>query len=162
MRPPALLAFCESLQDTELSQTIQNNSDLIAFLQSIHILALSALFIAMLVFNIRIVRERINDSAYLSGFKYNAWISLPLLLLTGAFLIIAEPARSLANDAFQLKMVLLVVVMLLYRHLLGRLSSQENFPNTSAPLSVGTKMLAAASICIWVAIIFAGRWIAYL
>jgi len=162
VRPPALLAFCESLQDTELSQTIQNNSDLIAFLQSIHILALSVLFIAMLVFNIRIVRKRVYDLAYLNGFKYNALISLPLLLLTGIFLIIAEPARSLANDAFQLKMVLLVLVMLNYRYLLSALSPQKNFPNASADLSVGLRCLAACSILMWVAIIFAGRWIAYL
>lgn len=162
MRPPALLAFCESLQDTELSQSIQNNSDLIAFLQSIHILALSVLFIAMLVFNIRVLREKVYDWAYLDGFKYNAFISLPLLLLTGVFLIIAEPARSLANDAFQLKMVLLVLVMLGYRYLLSAVTSQKKFPSANAHLSLGLRTLAGCSILMWVGIIFAGRWIAYL
>jgi len=162
VRPPALLAFCESLQDTELSQTIQNSSDLIALLQSFHIVALSALFIAMLVFNIRVLSNRFHDGAYLSGFKYNALISLPVLLVTGIFLIIAEPARSLANDAFQLKMILLVLVLLLYRHLLSCVSTQTDFPASSHHLSVANKLLAALSILMWISIIFAGRWIAYL
>ena len=162
MRPPALLAFCESLQETELSQTIQNNSDLIAFLQSMHILAISALFIAMLVFNIRLITNKLSDEAFLSGFKYNVVIGLPVLLITGVFLIIAEPARSLANDAFQLKMVLLAIVLLLYRYLLQFASPKADFSHKLVEVSSRVKFFAMLSISIWVGIIFAGRWIAYL
>jgi len=162
LRSAALLAFCESLQDTELSQAIQNNSDLIAFLQSLHILAISVLLIAMLVFNFRLIGNKLSDSLFLNGFNYNAIISLPVLLITGTFLIIAEPARSLANDAFQLKMILLLLVLGIYRYLNHTAFSMTDFPNTSVEISLGTKLLAAASILIWVGIVFAGRWIAYL
>ncbi len=141
---------------------IQNNSDLIAFFQSIHILALSAVFMAMLVFNIRLITGRLSDEAFLSGFKYNAVIGLPVLLITGVFLIIAEPARSLANDAFQLKMVLLAIVLLLYRYL-GRFAMPTvNFSHKHVEVTLGKKFLALLSILIWIGIVFAGRWIAYL
>ena len=46
------------------------------------------------------------------------WLALPILLVTGALLIAAEPRRSLASPAFQLKLVLLVCVaslLLLYQ-----------------------------------------------
>jgi ABC-type dipeptide/oligopeptide/nickel transport system permease subunit len=162
LRSAALLAFCESLQDTELSQAIQNNSDLIAFLQSLHILAISVILIAMLVFNFRLIGNKLSDSLYLNGFKYNAIISLPVLLITGTFLIIAEPARSLANDAFQLKMILLLLVLGIYRYLNHTAFSTTDFPNTSVEISLGTKLLAASSILMWAGIVFAGRWIAYL
>ena len=89
-------------------------------------------------------------------------LSMSMRLVTGIFLIIAEPARSLANDAFQLKMILLVLVLLLYRHLLSCVSTQTDFPASSHHLSVANKLLAALSILMWISIIFAGRWIAYL
>jgi hypothetical protein len=150
------------LQETELSQTIQNNTDLIAFFQSIHILAISALFIAMLVFNIRLIINKLSDEAFLSGFKYNVVISLPVLLITGVFLIIAEPARSLANDAFQLKMVLLAIVLFLYRYLLQFVSPKTDFSHKPVEVGFREKLFAILSISIWMGIIFAGRWIAYL
>ena len=162
MRPLALLALCESLQDTELSQAIQNKSDLIAFLQSLHILAISVILIAMLVFNFRLISNKLGDSLFLSGFKYNAIVSLPVLLVTGVFLIIAEPARSLANEAFQIKMILLVIVLSIYRYLNQTVFSTADFPNSSVQVSLISKLWATLSILIWVGIVFAGRWIAYL
>jgi len=162
VRPSALLALCESLQDTELSQAIQNKSDLIALLQSLHILAISVIFIAMLVFNLRLISNKLGDTLFLSGFKYNAIVSLPVLLITGIFLIIAEPARTLANDAFQLKMILLLTVLSIYRYLNQTVFSTSDVPNSSVQVSLTSKLLAALSILIWVGIVFAGRWIAYL
>jgi len=145
-----------------LSQAIQNKSDLIAFLQSLHILAISVILIAMLVFNFRLISNKLGDSLFLSGFKYNAIVSLPVLLVTGVFLIIAEPARSLANEAFQIKMILLVIVLSIYRYLNQTVFSTADFPNSSVQVSLISKLWATLSILIWVGIVFAGRWIAYL
>jgi hypothetical protein len=77
-------------------------------------------------------------------------------------LIIAEPARTLANDAFQLKMILLLTVLSIYRYLNQTVFSTSDFPNSSVQVSLTSKLLAALSILIWVGIVFAGRWIAYL
>ncbi|MEI7738958.1 MAG: DUF6644 family protein [Betaproteobacteria bacterium] len=137
-------------------------SDLIAFLQSLHILAISVILIAMLVFNFRLISNKLGDSLFLSGFKYNAIVSLPVLLVTGVFLIIAEPARSLANEAFQIKMILLVIVLSIYRYLNQTVFSTSDFPNSSVQVSLISKLWATLSILIWVGIVFAGRWIAYL
>ncbi len=145
-----------------MSQAIQNKSDLIAFLQSLHILAISVILIAMLVFNFRLISNKLGDSLFLSGFKYNAIVSLPVLLVTGVFLIIAEPARSLANEAFQIKMILLVIVLSIYRYLNQTVFSTADFPNSSVQVSLISKLWATLSILIWVGIVFAGRWIAYL
>lgn len=145
-----------------MSQAIQNKSDLIAFFQSLHILAISVILIAMLVFNFRLISNKLGDSLFLSGFKYNAIVSLPVLLVTGVFLIIAEPARSLANEAFQIKMILLVIVLSIYRYLNQTVFSTADFPNSSVQVSLISKLWAALSILIWVGIVFAGRWIAYL
>jgi hypothetical protein len=78
------------------------------------------------------------------------WWPLLILLATGALMIIGEPARSLKNPMFQLKMALLLGAMIVtvIVQLLGRNSSlPEHGPGISRLL--------------WTGVVFAGRWIAY-
>jgi hypothetical protein len=80
------------------------------------------------------------------------WWPLPILALTGALLISAEPARSLENPSFGIKMALLLAaasITLLYQRRGARLGRT---------LRVG---LGIVSILLWGGIVLAGRWIAY-
>ena len=74
-------------------------------------------------------------------------------------MIIGEPARSLKNPVFQLKMALLVAaiaITVLYQLRLAR----ERFKQV--PHRRGAALLIAIpSFALWTAIVFAGRWIAY-
>jgi len=75
-------------------------------------------------------------------------------------MIIGEPARSLKNPAFQLKMALLVtalIVTALYQVLLRR---DPSFGSPGSRRAAATS-IAALSLMLWTGIIFAGRWIAY-
>jgi hypothetical protein len=66
---------------------------------------------------------------------------LTLLLLTGAMLFWLEPVKCYRSVPFRLKMVLLVLVCL-------------------TPL-FRSRLATACSWVLWIAIIFAARWIAY-
>jgi len=79
-----------------------------------------------------------------SRFRPVIWWTLPILLATGVVMIIGEPARSLANPVFQLKMLLLLAAI-----------------TVTAALHKGSRIIAIASLLLWVGIVFAGRWIAY-
>ena len=86
------------------------------------------------------------------------WYALPVLLITGLLMIVGEPARALKNSTFQLKMLLVlgaITVTLAYQLLLRRDAAFW------AQRRGATVLIAAASIALWVGIIFAGRWIAY-
>jgi hypothetical protein len=86
---------------------------------------------------------------------------LLLLLATGAIMIIAEPARSLKNPAFQIKMVLLIsalVVTGLFQVLQRRNAA---FGDLRTGPRAAAATVAIVSMLLWSSIIFAGRWIAY-
>jgi uncharacterized protein DUF6644 len=87
--------------------------------------------------------------------------TLTVLLATGIVMIIAEPARSLKNPAFQLKMTLLIAALAvtwLFQFFQHR--NPEFGDSASGPRAAATA-IAVASILLWSSIIFAGRWIAY-
>jgi hypothetical protein len=76
-------------------------------------------------------------------------------------MITAEPARSLKNPAFQLKMVLLVAALIVTG--LFQLIQRRNaaFGDLHTGPRAAAAMLAIVSMLLWSSIIFAGRWIAY-
>jgi len=77
-------------------------------------------------------------------FRPVIWWTLPILLVTGVVMIIGEPARSLANPVFQLKMLLLLAAIAV-----------------TAAFHKESRIIAIVSLSLWVGIVFAGRWIAY-
>lgn len=155
-------AFCEWLAGTQPSAVIQNVSWLIPGTQTVHILSIAVLMgaVAMVDFRILGLAMRSESAGGLSRRLLPfAWGALPVLLITGSILIIGEPARSLESLAFQVKMILLVTVIavtLAGQAALGKDTASER----SSPAAA--KLLAVVSLALWITIIFAGRYIAYM
>lgn len=108
--------FGDWLAATPLSATIQNITWIIPAVQTIHILCVALVMAAVFIVDLRIlgVLARTQALAVLT-YRYLTWIwyLLPILFLTGAILIVGEPARSLLNPAFGAKMLMLIVAALL-------------------------------------------------
>jgi len=132
--------------------------------QTIHILAIAVVASSALMIDLRLIgvfwanRPMQTVSA---RFLPLIWWPLLVLLASGLIMIIAEPARSLKNPAFQVKMLLLVgalTVTWLFHFLRRR---DAAFGEAGAGARAAATTLAIASILLWSSIIFAGRWIAY-
>jgi hypothetical protein len=89
------------------------------------------------------------------------WWPLPALLATGAILIVAEPARALENPVFLLKMGLLLAAAGVTLACQLPLRSNSMFWELSAGRRRTAQLIALASIPLWIGIVCAGRWIAY-
>jgi hypothetical protein len=157
-------AFCWWLEHTSLSQTIQSVNWIVPTVQTIHILAIAVVASSALMIDLRLIGAFSTDQPMKevsARFLPFVWWPLLVLLATGAIMISGEPARSLKNPAFGVKMALLVtalIVTLLFQLLLRR------DPNLGSPAGnhrVAATGIAALSMVLWTGIIFAGRWIAY-
>jgi hypothetical protein len=181
--PHWLSDFCAWLQQTPFSQILQNVEWIVPALQTIHILCIGAVIAAALAlalrqFGLLSVDQPLTRVA--TQFLRVIWLALPVLLVTGALLIAAEPRRSLASPAFQLKMVLLVCVatlLLVYQSRIGKLaraavSTRPGVNTGSTAIGAAAtgpatalfqpgKLITLVALLLWVGIIFAGRWIAY-
>lgn len=157
--------FCAWLAATPLSQQIQSIEWLIPAIQTVHILAVAAVVTAALMIDLRLLGLRGQDQA-LAAFTRRLvpfiWWPLPLLLATGALLIIAEPARSLQNPVFVLKMLLVVTAAAVTLTCELPLRANPHFWESSRSRRAGARLLAIISIPLWAAVVCAGRWIAYI
>ena len=160
MRNSGLLNFCAYLENTSLGLAVQDNFWVVPIMQTLHILAISALLIAMLMINLRVLNingKSDSVSIVISRYLNIIWLALPILLISGSILIVGEPARSLANPAFQMKMIMLLIVIAITFGI-QKISST----NGSLMQSDGkTKLLAILSLLFWFGIVASGRWIAY-
>jgi hypothetical protein len=165
MRTAALLNFCTAIEGTSLSIWIQDHGEwFVPMVQAIHILCISAILISTLMINARILGFGFSDrplNLVIKRFSSAIYLALALLLLTGIAMIVGEPARSLANMAFQLKMLFLFIALSIF-FLFTRTAAQDpHYWEKSNQLKFLAKLLALISIALWVGIVFAGRWIAY-
>lgn len=91
MRTSGLLEFCAYLENTPLALAIQDSFWAVPIMQTVHILAISALLIAMLMINLRVLNiASKSDSISVVISRYNriVWFALPVLLISGSILIV--------------------------------------------------------------------------
>jgi hypothetical protein len=157
--------FCNWLAATSVSQTIQAVEWIIPAVQTVHILAVSAVVTAAMIIDLRLLGIGGRDqpvAAVARRFLPFIWWPLPVLFATGAILIVAEPARALENPVFILKMALLVFAAGVTLACQIPLRKDRAFWEVSTARRRTGRVIAFATLALWVAIIFAGRWIAYI
>lgn len=164
MANPPLHTFCHWLASTPVSQAIQTIGWIIPATQTVHIVAVAAVVTSALMIDLRLFGIRWQDQAVAAvtrRFVPFIWWSLPVLLATGAVLIVAEPARALRNPVFFLKMGLLVVAVVITLACEVPMRKDPRFWEVSPGRRRGAQAMAALSVPFWIGIVFAGRWIAY-
>jgi putative copper export protein len=160
----SLAAFSAWLEVTPFSRLLQTAEWVVPAVQSLHILAIAAVMGSMLFFNLRLLGLRGNDvplARVSSRFMPVIWSAVLLLLLSGMVMIAAEPGRSLLNPVFQLKMALLLAAVALTAATERPIRKSPGYWSASQARGRLAQASAALSISLWVAILFAGRWIAY-
>jgi hypothetical protein len=156
--------FCKWLAATPVSHTIQTAGWIIPALQTIHILAVAALFSSAVIVDLRFWRLLQRDvplPGVARRFLPVIWPVVLILLLTGSLLIVAEPRRSLLNTTFYFKMTFLGTALVLTGGLQWSLSSVPEFWDKNRGRRVAGMFAATVSILVWCGVLFAGRWIAY-
>ncbi len=157
--------FCTWLAATPLSQSIQSTEWVIPTVQTVHILAVASVMSSALMIDLRLMGLGFRDQTILSvaqRFLPFIWWPLPILLASGATLIIAEPARALENPVFYLKMGLLLAAAGITLACQIPLARNAAFWELSSRRRWTARLVASVSLPLWAAIIFAGRWIAYI
>jgi len=154
-------AFCDWLSNTPVSLKIQTVLWIIPAVQTIHILSVSIVMASMAMLDLRlmgIAGKRQPISRMVDRFVPWVWRVLLILVATGTILIIGEPERELLNWAFRTKMAMVATVSLI-----TLVVQQMN--KRDATFWENRRIAAAAvgvvSLLLWVAIVTAGRWIAY-
>ena len=152
------------LASTHASHFIRIVTWVIPTVQTIHILAISAVISAVMLIYLRSFGVAMRGEARAEvarRFLPIIWYGVLVLLVTGVILIVGEPDRELPNPMFQLKMVLLVGALTLTALFQRPLRRNPGYWDQTAARRAGAMMLSVVSLALWIGIVIAGRWIAY-
>jgi len=156
--------FCDWLANTRVSQIFSSADWFVPAVQTVHILAMSIVVTLLAMLNFRILRTKITDpepATLAANYVPVIWISLIVLLVTGALLTVTEPARELLNKVFRVKMVLVIALIGSTAILRARLQRDPHYWINSARRRIMGKALAVTILVLCIAIVAAGRLIAY-
>ena len=152
-----------ALYSTSISTAIRETAVLIPIVQSIHILAIAVVVGSAVVTDLRLAGVLATDETprtVVRRYLPWMWAALALLLATGSVLAVGEPNRVLENPVFWTKMGLVAfafTLTLLFRYPI----LHPEFRLEHARWAALAKPMAWASLLVWIAVIFCGRWIAY-
>lgn len=158
-----LLAFIEH---SGLSEWIRGSELIFAFptIITMHVIGMGFLAGGSAAIDLRILGFAPNiPLKAMRRFLPLLWLAFALNAASGTLLLIAYPTKAFTNPVFYVKLVLIAVAVgLVYR--IGRtvLGAPETpVQRSSAPEARDAKRLALASLAAWVALITAGRLLAY-
>lgn len=161
MMTASLINFTQWIAGTGLTALVAERFWIVPALQTVHILSVAVVLAGVLLINLRIVGivERSQPiAAVLDRFLVPVIAAVAVLAITGALLIAAEPTRALFRVIFWVKMALILAAGVL------TWSHRWPFPAGAGGVVVATygrKAVALLALLLWLAVIVAGRWIAY-
>ena len=160
----AIASFCDWLANTPISMVIQTVSWIIPMVQSIHIMAVTIVVGSVLMVDMKLLGV-VGRGSPISGATRRylpwIWVALVVLLLTGSILTMAEPRRELINNVFRLKMALILIVCAVTGAFQLAVSRNASAWGETPSNQWSARLLAIGTLAVWIAIIFCGRWIAY-
>ena len=159
-----LLRYCEWLSHTSWSISLRDGTYDYPVLLIIHVLSI-ALFGGMVAIgNLRVLGAAMRSvpvSQVIEQFRPWKWVGFGLLVITGILLSISDPVEYAGNVMYWISLLLLLaagVNAFVFRFGIYRsVSSWDDAPIT--PLSA--RRWAGLSLALWIALVFAGRAIAF-
>ena len=159
-----MIPFTDWLSQTSFSLAVQTHEWIIPTVQSVHIAAIGMVVASVFMMDLRVLGWAGRDQSLLETVdRFGPWLTgaLCVLLLTGALMVVGEPARELLSFSFWLKMCLVAVGTLIASAFQIAVRRNGNHWEESIIKRRTIKSLAIFTLFIWVAIIILGRLIAY-
>ena len=156
--------FFEWLQETDISTAIRESNVLFPLLEGSHVMALALSVGIIVVLDVRLVGWGMRAtpvSRIFENLRPWALFGFAIMFATGILLFISEPVKCVSTPSFLVKLVLLAFAganaLFFDRGVYPAVAGWD----TAASLPGRAKFAGAASLVLWFAIIFLGRWTAY-
>jgi hypothetical protein len=156
--------FCQWLYDSAIGTGIRESIWVFPIIETVHVLTITLLVGTVAIFDLRLLGVVLKNepvSRVASQILPLTWAGFAVMFVSGFLLFWSEAAKSYANPAFRIKLLLLALVGLnpLIFHFTIFQSVSEWNGRVVTPLRA--RLAAASSLTLWACIICAGRAIAY-
>lgn len=156
------MEFFAWLETTAIANTIRTVAWVYPALETSHYIGLAMLVGGIMVIDLRLLGvAKTLPLASVIGLLPWVWAGFIVNALSGSLIFIYGATNFAASGAFQLKMVLMVVagINAMIFTLAAARSGDQWFDAASVPVPI--KLIATASFLLWLGVVTAGRWMAY-
>lgn len=153
-----------SLEASGVATSIRNSLYLFPLIESVHVLGLTLVFGTIAILDLRLLGLASTNrpfTAIASDVLRWTWLAFAVTTMTGLLMFVTNAGTYYHNAQFRTKMALLVLsgVNMLAFELTARRSVQ-NWDRSAAVPAAG-RTVAAASLALWLGVIFLGRWVGF-
>jgi hypothetical protein len=137
---------------------------MIPAIQSVHIVAIGIILTSVFMIDLRILGLSGRDQTLTeTTARFGPWLTwaLGVLLVTGALMVVGEPARELLAFSFWFKMCLVAIGVTSAGWFQIALKRHERQWETTLVNRWSIKSAAVLTLLVWVGIVILGRLIAY-
>lgn len=156
--------FLSYVDGLAFSQFIRENEMAFPWIESVHVLAVAIVIGSIFIVDARLIgfrSYRQNASGVIADLLPYTWTAFALAVLTGAMMFCSDAVRYGNSQLFQAKVIALALAganMAIFHATEFRRIA--NWDIALLPPR-GARVAGIASIAIWTAVVFLGRWIAF-
>jgi len=155
-----LLPFFQWADRTWLGETIRGSRIYFPIIETFHLLALTVLFGAVLVLNMRLCGLMMKNQPTQQVAKDLspwAWWSLVVILGSGILLFLSEAMKCYASKPFQIKMMFLFAAIIYHFTIHRGVSRSSREPHRAMGVIIGV-----VNVVLWLGVGLGGRGIGFL
>lgn len=156
-----LLPIFQWFDKSSMGAWVADSSWLFPAIEAVHIVALTVLFGAILMLNLRLLGLVLTDKPVAQLARHLApWVlcSLVIILASGVLLFSSEAMKSYSSVPFQVKMLFLIAAIFFHYTIYGRLTKARE----GRIRPVWNKLAAVLSVALWLGVGIGGRAIGFL
>ena len=157
-------SWLEYISNTPLALAISQGATPFPLLECIHVVAISAVVGTITIVDLRLLGYRSHRRGVrqlIQDILPYTWGAFALALVAGGLLFASNAPKYAHNTQFQLKLVLIVVAainMALFHLTIYRRVGQWD---DLVPPPLQARIAGATSLCLWIAVVFLGRWVGF-
>jgi hypothetical protein len=146
------------------SLTIATENKALLAVQITHILGICLVAGSIGIFSLRMMRV-VATGQKIAALAHRllpwAWAAIALQLATGIFMVVERPERAMGSVTFPYKMLFLVAAIVVTAVFGITIRRDPDYWERDGNRRVVARLMGTVSLVLWVAVMFAGRWIAY-
>ncbi len=158
-------AIFQWLYATAAGVAIRENESLFPWIESIHVLAITAVVGSIAIVDLRLLGVASRDRTVTRLTKDVlplTWVAFAIAALSGVLMFISNAVNYAHNFYFQIKILLLVLAavnMLFFHFVPGRDVDSWGASAQTTPLKA--RLAGGASLLLWIGVVAFGRWIGF-
>ena len=156
----SLLPFFRWCDSTWLGETIRGSRIYFPVIETFHLLALTILFGAVIVLNLRLCRIIMRNQPVIQVAQdLSPWAmwSLVVILVSGVMLFLSEAMKCYASKPFQVKMLFLFAALIFHFTIHRKVRKTDRDPGLISGVFVGV-----VNLLLWFGVGLGGRAIGFL